>query len=395
MPQHTPWRHDTAYEQLAMAYRPIFEQIGINALAREQSRQPSPEEFCLLKEAGFGRLRIPERFSGSGARLSDVFFLSAELATVDPNIAHSWRNHFSFIEDRLHATHEAGGKELLAELGRSGGVIGGGFGEKEHTPDSFPATTMTKHDDATYRLTGNKYYSTGSIYADWSTVLTRIEQEKEPVVALVAVDQSGVEVDDDWDGFGQQITGSGSVYYREAVVSANHILPYRQRYDYAPHFYQTFLHAVLVGIGRAAVRDLAAALKSRSRAHRNNVSEVPAEDPQLLQVVGEVSALVHAADSVFTDSVRSVDYAVADHTDQRPAALDESRATVAAAQVTITDNVLRAATLLFDALGASSTSQKLSLDRHWRNARTIATHNPRVARARHLGDYLVNGHFPQ
>lgn len=395
MPQISPWRHDRAYERLSAVYRPIFERIGHDALAREQSEEPSPEEFNLLKDAGFGSLRIPEHFAGAGARLSDVFFLSAELAAVDPNIAHSWRNHFSFIEDRNHALHEKGGEELLANLGSTRGVIGGGFGEKSHTPGTLPAATLTKNDDGTYRLTGDKYYSTGSIYADWITVLARIDQEDESVVALVAVDQPGVEVVDDWDGFGQQITGSGSVHYRDALVHGEHILPYRQRYDYAPHFYQTFLHAVLVGIGRAVVRDLSAALTARGRAHRNNVEDIPREDPQLLQVVGEVSALVHAADSTFIDSVRSIDYAVQDHTGLRSAALDESQATVAAAQVTITENVLRAATLLFDALGASSTSQKLGLDRHWRNARTIATHNPRVARARLLGDYVVNGSFPQ
>jgi alkylation response protein AidB-like acyl-CoA dehydrogenase len=48
----------------------------------------------------------------------------------------------------------------------------------------------------------------------------------------------------------------------------------------------------------------------------------------------------------------------------------------------------------FDALGASGVSEDLLLDRHWRNARTLASHNPRVYKARILGDWLINDKDP-
>ena len=60
------------------------------------------------------------------------------------------------------------------------------------------------------------------------------------------------------------------------------------------------------------------------------------------------------------------------------------------AQLVIADIVLRAATRLFDALGASAVRQDTALDRHWRNARVILSHNPLVYRARIVGDYIVN-----
>ena len=49
---------------------------------------------------------------------------------------------------------------------------------------------------------------------------------------------------------------------------------------------------------------------------------------------------------------------------------------------------------MFDALGASGTYESLRLDRHWRNARTLASHNPRSYKERILGDWLVNGADP-
>lgn len=44
--------------------------------------------------------------------------------------------------------------------------------------------------------------------------------------------------------------------------------------------------------------------------------------------------------------------------------------------------------------GASAVSEELGLDRHWRNASTLASHNPVVSKARILGDWLINGKDP-
>jgi len=57
----------------------------------------------------------------------------------------------------------------------------------------------------------------------------------------------------------------------------------------------------------------------------------------------------------------------------------------------VSDLILGALTLLFDALGASATSRRHSLDRYWRNARTLASHNPRIYKDRIVGDFAVNG----
>lgn len=66
----------------------------------------------------------------------------------------------------------------------------------------------------------------------------------------------------------------------------------------------------------------------------------------------------------------------------------------AQAQSVVTRLVLDASTLLFDALGASATRKPLGLDRHWRNARTLSSHNPRIYKDRIIGDFAVNGTLP-
>ena len=64
------------------------------------------------------------------------------------------------------------------------------------------------------------------------------------------------------------------------------------------------------------------------------------------------------------------------------------------AQQVIAKTVLGAATALFEIGGASAVSGSRGLDRHWRNARVLAQHNPLIYRARLLGDWEVNGTSP-
>ena len=56
--------------------------------------------------------------------------------------------------------------------------------------------------------------------------------------------------------------------------------------------------------------------------------------------------------------------------------------------------VLQATSELFDASGASAVGRGKQLDRHWRNARTLATHDPAAFKVRMAGDHLVNGTPP-
>jgi hypothetical protein len=49
---------------------------------------------------------------------------------------------------------------------------------------------------------------------------------------------------------------------------------------------------------------------------------------------------------------------------------------------------------LFDTGGASAIARALNLDRHWRNARTVPSHNPLAYKAYVAGNYAVNGVWP-
>ena len=67
---------------------------------------------------------------------------------------------------------------------------------------------------------------------------------------------------------------------------------------------------------------------------------------------------------------------------------------VAQAQFLAVQLALKAGEQLFDVGGASTTLREHNLDRHWRNARTVANHNPRQWKAAAVGNFLLTGTQP-
>ena len=78
-------------------------------------------------------------------------------------------------------------------------------------------------------------------------------------------------------------------------------------------------------------------------------------------------------------------------TAENPELLDKAELAAAEAQVALTPLVLGAITDLFDVGGASLSSESLGLDRHWRNARTLAVHNPVVYKQQAVGRFELIG----
>ncbi|OBG86149.1 acyl-CoA dehydrogenase [Mycobacterium sp. E802] len=386
----------TGYDgELRSVFGPIFERIAEGNRERESNRVFPHEQVRWLSDAGFGTLRIPAEQGGFGASLEQTFLLLAELGEADANVAHIWRNHLAFVEDRLNATVTEDNTTWIKRF-LAGEFVGGGWTEANNLTLANLATTVTAHDDH-WLVSGAKYYATGSLYADWLDVLGRGE-DGELWTALVRADDPGVTLIDDWRGFGQRTTGSGSARYEQARAERGNVFPAAERFTYQAHFYQIAMLAVLTGIIRAAQRDGSAALAARRRNYPQGLAEVPAADPQLLQVIGEVSAESFSATAALGQSARTLDRVVAGRLagsdDQARRLLVDAEVAVTQAQLVIVAAALRATTRVFDALGASGVSEELGLDRHWRNARTLASHNPVVYKARILGDWFINGKDP-
>lgn len=378
-------------ESLLSVFGPVLDKIADGNVERERDRIFPYEPVRWLNEIGFGTVRIPAIHGGFGASLEQTFALLGHVAKADPNVAHIWRNHLAFVEDRLNAPRsETNDTWIKRFLG--GEFVGGGWTEANNVTLANLTTTITAEDDH-WVVNGTKYYATGSFYADWLDVLGRGD-DGQFVTALVRSGEPGVTLLDDWQGFGQRTTASGTARYQGVRADRGDVFPATERFSYQAHFYQTAMHSVLTGITNAALRDGSTALTERIRNYPQGLTTVPAADPQLLQVIGEVSADAFAAESALARSSSTLDRIVAgrlagDDSNARQRLVDAEVA-VDQAQLVIIAAALSATTKIFDALGASGVSEQLALDRHWRNARTLASHNPRVYKARILGDWLIN-----
>lgn len=379
------------YDEIAERFRPIFDRIRELAIERDQQRRLPFEEVRWLRDAGFGFLRVPEDYGGFGITLPELFALLIELSAADPNITNIFRSHLGFTEDLLNAPRDGWRDAWLTRLG-NGEMVGGGFSELTGNIGDY-ATTIVKDGDG-YRLEGAKFYTTGSIYADWIN-LGAVDEAGTSIAALVPTSAPGVEILDDWDGFGQSMSDSGTAKFKGVRLEPFHIKPNSARFPYTQAFFQLVHLASLAGIGRAAATELGRHVAARSRLYPRGNGKASAEDPQVLEVVGRVRGPAYAAGSI----VLNVAEALQRSYEANISGLDPTKTDVhviadiemSQSVTVISKLILESTTVLFDALGASAAKRSMALDRHWRNARTIASHNPRIYHDRVVGEFVVSG----
>lgn len=376
--------------ELRARFAPLLDQIRDGALARERERRLPHEEIKALQATGFTALRVPETHGGAGASLAQLFELLVELAAADPHIVQALRGHLAFVEDRLHARPGEDRDRWLQRFA-AGELVGNAVTEIGGVALGDTATRLTGEPGA-WTITGRKYYTTGSIFADWIDA-TALTPDGEEVAALVAVDPGRVTISDDWTGFGQRLTGSGTTLFEAAPVEA--VYPFSERFDYQTSFYQLLLDAVLAGIARAAVRDAVQAVATRARSFSHGNTAQVREDPQVLELLGRLDAEAYAAAAVVVRAAQALDDVASETGPAARAALRrEAELASARAQLVTGAIAVRVATDFFDGLGASATDTAQLLDRHWRNARTVRSHNPPPFKARIIGDALVNDAEP-
>ncbi|MET8653537.1 acyl-CoA dehydrogenase [Nocardia aurea] len=393
-------------EELLAKYRPVFARIAEGALERESSGRLALEEAGWLREAGFPAVRVPREFGGDGASLRQLYLLVVELAAAESNLPHALRVHLRFVEDRWRERHTPRGQEWLRRIG-AGLVFGTAVSEREGTFRK-PATTL-RSVDGRLLLNGKKYYSTGALYGDYLTVAA-LDDSEERVTAVVRADTQGVERIDDWAGFGQRASASGTTIFTDVEVDGPEAIfpPPGGTAGHLAHFQLTHL-ATIAGIVRRATDDIAEFVRRRHRTYPAAKAAVAAQDPLIQHVVGRNDAVAYALRAIVLDAAASLDAAAdlgyAFRTTPEAERTAEAEAEVTAAELkaeldafraqsVVLDLGLKATTEIFEVGGASALDRKYQFDRHWRNVRTLASHNPLIYREQQLGDYVLNGTAP-
>jgi alkylation response protein AidB-like acyl-CoA dehydrogenase len=393
-----PYRSELT-ERLRAEWGPLLAEIAAGTVQRELDGVLPFEPVRRLKEAGFGALRVPRAYGGLGATWPEVTALWIELAAADANLPQAFRGHFALAEDRLWQHRRGLDQHVWFERFVAGEIAGNAWSEVGGTAIDTQQTVLDPQVDG-YRLTGTKYYTTGSIFAEWADVYARRRrhgQADDFAIAIVDTRAAGVTVTDDWDGFGQRGTGSGTTTFDHVPVPVDHVLPFEERFPYQTALYQLNLLATLAGIARAALSDAVDEVRRRDRNYSHANTARVRDDPQVLARVGDLASATYVAEAAtlrVAATLQDVSLTAQKGVEAIGASVEAVEIESAAAQVVVTEHVLRVTSDLFDTLGASGTSRARALDRHWRNARTVSSHNPRLFKARVVGAHLVNGTPP-
>lgn len=376
----------------------LLAQIAAGARDRDLADENPFDQVVALKRAGFGTLRLPEALGGAGLTVPQLFSTIIDVAAADPIVAHIFRTHFWFVEERLRTIDDPASRRWLDKV-VDGKIFGNAFSEKGSlSVGSLVFNTRLLPDGrGGYRLTGEKYYSTGTLFSDYLTVTATTDHDSVATV-VVPTDRQGVGVVDDWDGFGQRRTGTGTTTFTDVAVSADEVLT-DSPYDAEPvptvqyASLQLFIHAVVAGILQNVVEDGVALLESRERNFSHAVAERPTDDPLLQRQLGELASTAYVARAAVLDAAATIGAATDSAVDGVPDATLAQEAQLAVAKVKVhLDRVAPdAATRLLELGGASAASRKRNLDRHWRNIRTITLHNPVAYKAKVLGENLLHG----
>jgi SfnB family sulfur acquisition oxidoreductase len=369
------------------AARRIAEQIRPGSAARDKDRRLPFEEIDWFSQSGLWGITVPKEYGGAGVSTTVFTEVVAIISEADASLGQIPQNHYANVEEiRLIGTEAQ--KAFFFDRILKGDRLGNAAVERSGKTILENKTKLVPDGDG-YLLTGEKFYSTGALFADWVPVRVT-DADGNRVLAIVNRRSEGLTVIDDWSSFGQRTTASGTVILNNVRVNRDQILPsylaYRRPTTRGP-FSQIIHVAIDIGIARAAINETVQFVRNRSRPWIDAKVERASEDPLTIYQVGELHYQLHGAEALMERAAAKID--------QAAAGLDEPTVTgaaiaVAEAKIAATDIAVLATNKLFELAGTQSTLDKYHLDRHWRNARVHTLHDPVRWKYHAIGNFYLN-----
>lgn len=365
----------------------LAQQFREGAAARDRERELPHSALQTLFQSGLGAITVPEVYGGIAVSTATLVSVITLISEADAAIGQVPQNHYYALEVLRVNGSESQKQRLYREV-LTGVHLGNALAEFSSRA-AHQRTTQIRCNI----LNGSKFYATGALFADRIPTAARDEEDKEQLV-FVPRHQAGVTVIDDWSGFGQRTTGSGSVLFENVTVDAEDVVPFQTAFERPTTvgpFAQIVHAAIDQGIARAAFNDMLDFLRQRARPWPDSGVTRATDDPLTLDRTGRLAARLSAGDALLAEAGAAID-AAQQQSDAATVAL--ASVEVARARAWTTEVSLEAANLLFELGGSRASLREYNLDRHWRNARTHTLHDPVRWKYPAIGNYLLNGVLP-
>jgi len=378
--------------ETAEAARAYAASLTSGVIERDRAGAVPWAELAALDASGLLAITVPA--AHGGPELSPVVLAEVirTIAAVDPAIAQIPQAHFLFVDvlATLGSTQQQ--RRLFADV-LAGARLGNGLAERggQHAQD---LKTRLRRVPGGLQLDGRKYYCTGAISARWLGV-SALDDAGRLALAFVERDASGVSVDEDWNVMGQRATVSGSAVFDRVRVDPGLVIPYQEAFERPQQLgarAQLVHAAIQVGIAGGALRDAREFVRTKARpffeAARAGWADTAAHDPHTVHRFGELATRVRAAEALLAAAAATLEEVGRQPRDAAGAA----RGSIAVAQAKAfgSETASAVASDLFALTGASAADERYDLSRHWRNARTHASHDPVDWKYHHIGNYLLS-----
>ncbi|WP_144966104.1 SfnB family sulfur acquisition oxidoreductase [Pseudomonas sp. DE0010] len=378
--------------QALQAAREVAAVAREQAARRDQQRELPWAEIELFTRSGLGSISVPKAYGGPDVSFETVAEVFRLISAADPALGQIPQNQFGMLQ-LLRLTATPAQQAVLFRSVLDGWRIGNA-GPERGTKDTLTLKARINRAGDGYRISGEKFYSTGALFAHWVAVKA-LDEEGRQRLAFVRRGTPGLRIVNDWSGFGQRTTASGTVLLDDVPVEADLVIDnWRQRE--VPNTQgaasQLIQAAIDAGIAEAAIDDAIAFVRTKSRPWIEAQVERASDDLYVIADIGRLKLELHAAEALLRRAGQVLDEVNAAPVDAESAT--RASIAVAEAKVLTTEIALQASEKLFELAGSRATLAEFNLDRHWRNARVHTLHDPVRWKYHAVGAYHLNGTLP-
>lgn len=352
------------------------------------------QEIVEFSQSGLWGINIPKQYGGAQVKhrtLSQVIHI---LASADPALTQISENHLSFLEQvRLDASEAQ--KQLIFGDILKGQRLGNALSERGGRTVLDLKTRIIPNDQGTYTVNGKKFYATGAILAHW-VYAVGLDDDGNELTALIPHHAPGLSIINDWSGFGQRSTASGTVILDNVQADAVYVIQTGaggQSINLVGTISQLIHSSIDAGIAHAAIEDAIEFVQKYTRPWIDADQEHAVDDQFTQAAVAELKIKLHAAEALLDRAGDFVDAALEDLNEENANA---ATLAVAEAKVLSAEIAILASNKLFELAGTRAALSELNLDRHWRNARIHTLHDPVRWKYKLIGEYYLKGkHLPR
>ncbi len=338
-------------------------------------------------------MTVPRDYGGAGVSAVTLAEVIAIISAADGSLGQIPQSHFYMVEALRLGAPEAM-KRFFFQRVLEGDRLGNALSEigGKHAADY---KTYVRRDGDQWRLDGRKFYCTGALFAHWVACVAVTQDPRRRHICFLPRDATpGLTLVDDWSGFGQKTTGSGTTIFDGILVPADRVFDHETAFENRTRMgsFAQLIHAAIdVGIARGAFTIGLDHLRKHARPYGASGIDKVTDDPHMIASVGDLKVRMTAADAMLERAGEAVERAGREPSDDTVIAASIA---VAEAKIVANDVALLLGSKLFELTGTRAVLEHLNLDIFWRNARTHTLHDPVRWKYHFVGDYWLNDRPP-